>query len=56
MNSQYPFNTANQLTGMNPSMGMNMIGYNFENMNNINPLNPMNLSLNFENQNFNQKK
>jgi hypothetical protein len=53
MNSQYPYGTPNQMSGM----GMNnMMGYNFDPMNNINPLNQMNMNANYDPQSFNQKK
>jgi hypothetical protein len=56
MNSQYPLSGSNQMSGLNPSMGMNMMGYNFDPMNSINPMGQMNLGPNFDPQNFNQKK
>lgn len=51
MNSQYPFGVSNQMTGINPGMNMNMMGYNFDSMSGISQ---MNMPSNFEN--FNQKK
>jgi hypothetical protein len=57
MNSQYPFaGNSNQMSGLNPAMGMNMMGYNFDPMSGMNPMGQMNLGPNFDPQNFNQKK
>lgn len=54
MNSQYSMNAGEApMNLMNQAMGMNMIGYNFEQMNS---LNQMNVAPNFDPQGFNQKK
>lgn len=53
MNSQYPMNSGVPMSGMNPGMGMNMMGYNFDQMS---ALNQMNMPSNYDPQNFNQKK
>jgi hypothetical protein len=53
MNSQYPTNSGVPMSGMSQGMGMNMMGYNFDQMSG---LNQMNMPSNYDPQNFNQKK